>query len=105
MHSFFASPPVLRILRPAGSLSSAGRLSGAVLRVPRAVVLGALIAGLILPLTRIPGLLFRQRGFLLLALPSGIVDAGGAGEELFEIARQRFGLLFPNEILFVPEDR
>jgi len=29
---------------------------------------------------------------------------GFTEEELFEIARQRFGLLFPNEILFVPED-
>lgn len=31
-------------------------------------------------------------------------DRGFTEEELFEIARQRFGLLFPNEILFVPED-
>ena len=32
-------------------------------------------------------------------------NKGFTEEELFEIARQRFGLLFPNEILFVPEDR
>jgi len=31
-------------------------------------------------------------------------DRGFSEEELFEIARQRLGLLFPNEILFIPED-